>query len=83
MVCNLRREEPDDAAPAKPDAAAVAEGVVEPVCSALDLSQDLCIVLRDARRERLLPLLELLLAGPPVESGRGYLLKVRILPACR
>lgn len=77
-LLHLPRHEADDAAPAKLDAQAVAEGIIEAVCPSFDLCQNLGIVIGDAGRESLLALLDLPV-GLPVESCRGDALKVRIL----
>lgn len=76
--CNLRREKGNNAPPAELDATAVAERIVEAVRPPLDLGQDLRIIVGDARWERLLHPLELL-AGLSVESGRRYVVEVRVL----
>jgi hypothetical protein len=53
---NLRRDQSQNATPAKSDAAATEQSQVETVSSALDFGQDFAIIFGNARRESLLSL---------------------------
>lgn len=44
-MLDLRRNQTDDAAPAEADTKKVEQAHVQPICSSLDLGQDLAIVL--------------------------------------
>lgn len=75
---DLRRDETDDAAPAKANSQEIEQRHVKTICASLHLGQDLAIVIRDAWWQGLLALLEFARRSP-VEPGCRDLLKVWIL----
>ena len=78
MGIDVRWDQANDTAPTEANAATVEEGKIKAVRAPLDLGQDLGVMVRDSRWQRLLALLDLS-RWSPVQSGRGHTLEVWIL----